>query len=100
MLRLGDDGAVLHSDEVIGDSGGEVQLVQHHDHGGAALLVEVRSRSSSLHPDVPGRGRWSASSSSRMSVSGERHGNPDTLTLAAGEFGDLSFGEGHSIGGF
>ena len=31
---------------------------------------------------------------------GERHGNPDALTLTAGEFGDLSFGEGHGIGGF
>lgn len=28
-FALGDDGAVLHSDEVISDSGGEVQLVQH-----------------------------------------------------------------------
>ena len=31
---------------------------------------------------------------------GERHGNPDALALTAGEFGDLSFCEGHGIGGF
>ena len=41
-FALGDDGAILHSDEVIGDSGGKVQLVQRHDHGGAALFAEVR----------------------------------------------------------
>lgn len=36
-FALGDDGAILHSDEVIGDSGGKVQR------GGSAILANFRS---------------------------------------------------------
>ena len=36
-FALDDDGAVLHSNEVIGDSGGMVQL------GGSAILANFRS---------------------------------------------------------
>lgn len=36
-FALGDDGAVLHRDEVIGDSGGMVQR------GGSAILANFRS---------------------------------------------------------
>lgn len=36
-FALGDDGAILHRDEVIGDSGGMVQR------GGSAILANFRS---------------------------------------------------------
>ena len=37
-----DDLPVLHGDQIVCNASGKIQLVQHHNHGGAAFFVQVR----------------------------------------------------------
>ena len=81
----GDDRAVLHHDDQVAVAGRQVEVVQHHHDGAAALAVEPGDQVE--HLDLVGEveeGRRLVEQQ-QVGVLGQRHRDPGPLPLAAGE---------------
>src|SRR5690606_39719382 len=85
--------------QVVGIPGGEIEVVQHHDDGGAAVAVEIGEQVEDLDlvADVQEGGRFVQQED--VGLLRQSHGDPDALALAAGELVDRAIGEVQGVGG-
>ena len=91
--------SALHGDDVVRVPGGEVEVVQHDRHGGAALPVEVRDEVQDLHLVGEVQVGGGLIQQQHFGFLGQGHRDPDALALPAGEFVDVPPGELQRFGG-
>src|SRR5690606_41151081 len=86
-------------DEVVGVAGGEVEVVQDHHDGGAAVAVQVGQQVEDLDLVAGVEERGGLVEQEQVGLLGQRHGDPDALPLAAGELVDGPVGQVRRAGG-
>ena len=96
---FGHDPSALHGDDVVRVPRGEVEVVQHDRHGGAALAVEVRDEVQDFHLVGEVQVGGGLIQQQHFGFLGQGHRDPHALPLPAGEFVDVPPGEFQRFGG-
>ena len=94
----GVDPALADGDELVGVASGEVEVVEHHDDGGAPGAVQIGQQVEHLDlvGDVEEAGRLVEQED--VGLLGERHRDPHPLALTAGQLVDRAVGEVGGLG--
>jgi hypothetical protein len=86
-------------DEMVGIAGGEIEIVQDHDHGRAARVVQIGQKIEHLDLVVDVEKSRRLVEQQDIRLLRQRHGDPDALALAARELIDRPFGKIEGLGG-